>query len=167
MKDRTSRKLSDRLSADPSMTRADRIAVAISMQQDGFSARDIARVASLRMETVVEIRRMMGLEPLARGANKGNKLRIGVSGATNRRSLEVVVRSLAAAPVSELPAMSSRLHVGQISAYGIRRAIDYTTAVDVRRDLPRVYRCANEACGQLTPSHPCAHCGHAWLDVAA
>jgi hypothetical protein len=157
--------LSSRLRADPAMTRIDRVGVAIAMQGDDFTARDIARVTSLRMQTVTRMRGVLELPPLPRGTASYDQRHRDHGRAP--RSLEAVAQALRGIPMNHLEQRAERLRISVLSAYGIRRAIDYVTKLEVRTDIAPVYRCANDDCQQLTPTHPCAHCGFAWLESAA
>lgn len=150
------------LRADITMTRFDRIAVGLSMQGDGFMARDIARVVSLRMKTIVGMRPALGLPPLPRAGAAHHHW--NPSTGRQPRNLEAVARAIAAASMEALPALCGRLQVGIISGYGIRRAVDYSRRA-VASPTTAWYRCAD--CQQITPTHPCAHCGAKWLTVAA
>lgn len=157
--------LASRLRADPAMTRTDRVAVAIAMQGDNFTARDIARVTSLRWSTITQIRGVLGLPPLPRGTASYDQRHRNLG--YSPRSLEAVAQGLRGVPMDQLHVRAQRLRIGTMSAYGIRRSIEYVLNIEVRSDIAPVYRCANEACQQQTPTHPCAHCGCAWLESAA
>jgi hypothetical protein len=157
--------LTARLRADPSLTRTDRICIAIAMQGDDFTARDIARVTSLRWSTITGMRKVLGLPTLPRGTASYDQRHRNLG--YSPRSLEAVVMGLRGVPMEQLPIWAERLRIGQMTAYGVRRAINYSLSLATRPDIAPVYRCANETCQQLTPTHPCAHCGCVWLDGLA
>lgn len=157
--------LSSRLRADPAMTRIDRVGVAIAMQGDDFTARDIARVTSLRWGLITKMRGVLGLPSLPRAGAACDHWNRDTG--RTPRSLEAVAQGLRGVPMNHLELRAQRLRISVLSAYGIRRAIDYVTKLDVRPDIAPVYRCANDDCQQLTPTHPCAHCGFSWLESAA
>jgi hypothetical protein len=147
------------LRADVTMTRGDRMAVGLSMQDDGFTARDIARIVSLRWKTIVTMRRALGLPPLRRAGAAHDHW--NPSTGVRPRSLELAVRALSSARMEALPDLCIKLQIGVISGYGIRRAIDYSLRATAKPTVPTWYRCA--ACEQITPTHPCANCGATWL----
>ncbi len=149
--------LTPHLRADPTMTRMDRVCVGIAMQGDSFATRDIARIVSLRWGAIVQMRPALGLPPLPGGGRKNDRWN-----RRSGRSLELISRSVAAARMEELPSLCAKLRIGIISGYGIRRAIDYSLAIEVKPDVPKMFRCIE--CDHLTPTHPCAHCGTSWLD---
>lgn len=152
------------LRADPAMVRRDRLTVGLSMQFDGFTLQDITRVVSVRRQTLVDLRRTVGLEPLPKGWATFDRWH--PERGSLRRSLETIARALASCAVADLPTLAHRLHVGHATAFGVRRAIDYSLSATQNPRVANVYRCPD--CDQLTPQHPCAHCGAAWLsDVAA
>jgi hypothetical protein len=150
-----------KLRADPTLRRADRIAIGFSMQEDGFAARDIARIASLRWSTVVELRRALGLPERPRGAAATNVHAPHLYPAP--RALSTVVAVLMRS--ADLRGVAARLQIGELTAYGIRRAIEYAWALEATPNTPGQFRCPE--CEQRGPAHPCAHCGHAWLQAAA
>ncbi|HEY4100104.1 MAG TPA: hypothetical protein VGM20_04410 [Gemmatimonadales bacterium] len=151
------------LRADITMRRGDRIAVAISMRNDGFAARDIARIASLRMRAILQLGRAMGLKPGdRRQGSRGN--RYGGKSDAARPCLGCVATAIVNVPLDGLEAVCETFGIGFLSGYGIRRAMLYATKVATAGD-PVWYRCAD--CGQVTPTHPCAHCGASWLADAA
>lgn len=143
--------LSRRISVDPNLARTDRMAIALAMSADQFSVDDIARVTSVRRQTIVGLRERSGLPPRPPG-----KAAVHVN-----RSLEPVVSALAKAAATEFAATCRRLGIHQVSGWGILLAIQYTAARDERPDLPRMLRCPG--CEQITSRHPCQYCETAWL----
>lgn len=156
-----------RLRADPALTKPARIAIGLAMHEDGFAARDIARVASLRWGMVIDLRRALGeldprfAAPRPRGAPAKLQSRQGYHAP---RSLLVAVAALHVAAPADLPRIAQRLRLQRLTAYGIRRAIDYAVSLERRRDITPEYRCPE--CDQRSIHHPCDHCGHQWLNAA-
>jgi hypothetical protein len=149
------------LRADPALRRADRIGIGLSMHADGFSTRDIARVASLRWSTLVEMRRLLGLPQRPRGAATTNVHKPDLY--PPPRSLVLAVAVLVR--TEDIWTASRRLGIGEMTAYGIRRAIQYALELQADPQVPPQFRCPE--CEQRGPRHPCAHCGHEWLQDAA
>lgn len=145
--------------ADPTLRRADRIAFAAALLDDGYSARDVARVASIRKGLISGLRRSLGRPRPPQGAAATNVYQPDRYPAP--RSLRVAVQSLRFAPPDGLSRAADRLRISECAAYAIWRAIQYGVAADVSTTVPSIYRCLH--CEQRTPTHPCAHCGGAWL----
>lgn len=153
------------LRADPALTRPARIAIGLAMHEDGFAARDVARVASLRWGLVIELRRALGeLDPrYASSRPRGAPALLRHHREYREpRNLALAVSALADIPIESVPHVAARLHLNRLSAYGIRRAIDYARSVAKRPELTAEYRCP--ACEQRSLHHPCDHCGEEWLN---
>jgi hypothetical protein len=142
-----------RLVADPELARVDRIAIAMAMSADQFRVDDIARLTSIRRQTILGLRALNGLPP--RPPNKA-------SAAVNRQ-LDPVVQAIAApsARARGLQLICRELGIHEISGWGIQRAVDYLRKADATPAEPRVLRCPG--CEQRTTAHPCQHCGTEWL----
>lgn len=145
--------------ADPALRRCDRIAMALALVDDGFSARDVARIASVRKGVIAPIRRALGLATPPQGAASTNRHHPDLY--PSPRSLRVAVQSLRYLPVSAVRAMAHRVGISELAAYAIWRAIDYGLTAEASPAADHGYRCVY--CEQRTPTHPCAHCGRSWL----
>lgn len=142
-----------RLVADPELARVDRIAIAMAMSADQFRVDDIARLTSIRRQTILGLRTVNGLPP--RPPTKA-------AAATNRE-LGPIVEAIAS-PHAEsrgLHLLCRELGIHEVSGWGIQRALEYLRRLEATPAAPRVLRCPG--CEQRTTGHPCQHCGTAWL----
>jgi hypothetical protein len=135
--------------ADPDLARVDRIAIALGMSADTFSVDDIVRVTSIRRQVIVGLRSQTGLpdRPYRKAAVAVN------------RPLQPVVDSLAKAR-GELKQACRELGIHHATGWGIDRALQYAALLNAS-GTPVRYRCPG--CDQITPEHPCHHCGTTWL----
>jgi hypothetical protein len=131
----------------------DRIAIAMAMSADQFRVDDIARLTSIRRQTILGLRALNGLP---------QRPPKSASAAVNRQ-LDPIVAAIAAPGFRArgLQLTCRELGIHEISGWGIQRALDYLRASDSTPEEPRVLRCPG--CEQKTTAHPCQHCGTEWL----